>query len=353
MGESKQLPVGCYGVCSDDGSEGLITAHDIVVEIENLGEYFNKLNEGENSNLSMNLGLSNLGIEYGQSKFQDLHSQLITCLKDVLDEYKNRPANTHWDMGFVLQIVENAVSLIKEVSVKLSESPYQVLDSDKYQKQFLETLEPFTKTTGFNFGDPMYISHHFGGSFTENYHGEAEYERSRFNGIVRINQYCGLVEEIISSIEFRIKLLDGDRVEMLSNLDLVNRVGNMTDFSGRVFTKSESNNEYGPKKTGPWHENSLPLDGYYEKLLYELDAIDAMYSRMDTSNANWEDVITHLNCFFNRDLVEHVQHFFKDYSDISFYDGMEAGLTDMRNLENEYNRWYSRFEALKLNPHGF
>jgi len=345
--------MGCNGVCGKYGSQRLITHHDIVTEIEKIGEHFSFLNDVENSNLSMNLGLSNLGIEYGQNKFQDLHAELISSLRVVLDEYKNRPAETHWDMGFVLEPVKVAVSLIIEVSTKLSASPYLVLDSDKYQRQYLEALEPFTKVTGYNFGDPMYISRYGGGSFTKDFHGEEDFVSSPFNGLIRINQYCGLLAQIFASIEFRIKLLDGDRAEMLSNLDLVNRVGNMTDFTGREFTVNESNNEYAPKKTGPWNENSLPLDGYYEKLLYEMDAIDAMYLNVDSDETNWKDALSHFNCLFNRDLVENVQDYFKDSSYISYYDGLEAGLNDLQNLENEYNRWYTRFNDLRMHSNKF
>ena len=51
----------------------MITAKDIVTEIEKLGDHLSRLSAEENSNLTLNLGLSNLGIEYGQRKFQDLY----------------------------------------------------------------------------------------------------------------------------------------------------------------------------------------------------------------------------------------------------------------------------------------
>ena len=336
--------MGCYGVCSDDGSEGLITAHDIVVEIENLGEYFSRLSEEENSNLSMNLGLSNLGIEYSQSKFQELHSRLINELNDVLVEFKHRPTVTHWDMGCALDPIKTAVTLIIEVSTKLAASPYLILDAEIYQRQFQKALEPFSKLRGYNYLDPINISFLRGGDYSKDIHAEIEeIQGTSSSGIIRINQFCKLLEEIVASIEFRIRLLDGDRAELLANLEIINSVGSLSD-SGVDFTG---------RNNGPWDKDSLPLDEYYEKLLYELDAIDAMYLNVDSSGSKWDDVLEHFHCLFNRDLVEYVQNYFKDSSYISYYEGLEAGLDELRNREKEYDRWYSRFEELKLNSYGF
>ena len=344
MGESKQLPVGCYGVCSDDGSKGLITAHDIVVEIEHLGEYFSRLSEEENSNLSMNLGLSNLGIEYSQSKFQELHSRLINELNDVLVEFKFRPASTHWDMGCVLEPIKTAVTLIIEVSTKLAASPYLILDAESYQRQFQEALVPFAKLQHFNYLDPINISFRSCRDYSKDLHAEMEEIQGKSSsGIIRVNQFCKLLEEIVASIEFRLQLLEGDRTELLASLDLVNRMGNLSDSKVDLVGR----------KIGPWNKDSLPLDGYYEKLLYELDAIDAMYLNVDSSGSKWDDVLEHFHCLFNRDLVEHVQHYFKDSSYISYYEGLETGLEDLHYREKEYDRWYSRFEELKLNSYGF
>ena len=326
----------------------MITAKDIVTEIEKLGDHLSRLSAEENSNLTLNLGLSNLGIEYGQRKFQDLYAKVLSGLREVLEEYRERAITTEWDLGFVLEPVKSAVSLILEIDKNLSESPYKVLDSANYQESFKVILMPFEKLRWHNSLDPRRISFYSGGDYSKDLHGEIEdVPADSENALVRINQFITLLETIVDGMEFRINLLEGDRKELLSDLAIVNATGNLKTSYGLEYGGHEGSDSSNSNKTGPWSKESLPLDGYYDKLLKEFEAIDIMYLNVNPENANWEDVLNHFHCLFNADYVHNIQDLFKESELISHYEGLESGLRDLQSLEAEYNDWFSRFAHLR------
>jgi hypothetical protein len=333
--------MGCHGVCGNDGIFLVITSKSIVDEISKIGYELSKLNVEDNSNFKLNLGLSNLGIEYSQVKFQDLYSKLLFELNEVFEEYSKNPGRSHWDLGAVLTPVKVAVELVIEVAQKLSEAPYLVLESDQYQKRFKEALLPFVRLPGVNYLDPLRISLLHGRDYSLYVHGDSgEIPDKSSSALVRINQFLNLLEAIIDSIEFRIANLEEDRKEILEDLEAANRVGSLKT----VYGVSYSEDTYG--KHGPWSTRNLPLDTYLQKLKYEYEAIEVLYLGMSTEESTWEDLLFHLHGTFDSDFVADVRHYFEGSKNIWMYEGLNSGLDELYTLEREYSSWYSNFKEI-------
>jgi len=217
------------------------TAQDIVALIETLGGRLSSLETNQTSNLNLNLGLSNLGLVHQDPRFQTSFSSLLKELQEVYEEYKFRPAQTHWDLQAIYAPVSAATSLIHEILDQLAEDQYSVLDSTIYLSRFAEAAEPFRHLVGYNSRDPINISITRGLSYTYALHGErTEMEERSSSGLVRINQFSHLLNEINKSYELIREKLVGDAHEILNNLEIANEIPRISRLGDRKSTRLNS-----------------------------------------------------------------------------------------------------------------
>ena len=329
------------------------TAPDIVADIEALGARLSSLETNQTSNLNLNLGLSNLGLVHQDPKFQISFSSLLKELQEVYEEYKARPAQTHWDLLAPFSAVTDATILIHEVLDQLSEDPYSVLDGSIYLSRFSAASEPFNHLGGYNARDPIYISITKGKSYSYLLHEErTESEAESSNGIVRINQFMRLLGEIQRSYELIRDKLDGDAQEILNNLEVANDIPRVSRGGLNGFIEQFTRN---PK---PWSEERLPLDELMSRVDRELLCIYRLYLGINAGEANWDDILWHFEGLFDPEIVRGMTQYFSDEDGIIVtavgedepildYQGIGVGLDAIRKLDQAYDSWYSEFHDRK------
>ena len=329
------------------------TAPDIVADIEALGARLSSLETNQTSNLNLNLGLSNLGLVHQDPKFQISFSSLLKELQEVYEEYKARPAQTHWDLLAPFGAVTDATILIHEVLDQLSEDPYSVLDGSIYLSRFSAASEPFNHLGGYNARDPIYISITKGKSYSYLLHEErTESEAGSSNGIVRINQFMRLLSEIQRSYELIRDKLDGDAQEILNNLEVANDIPRVSRGGLNGFIEQFTRN---PK---PWSEERLPLDELMSRVDRELLCIYRLYLGINAGEANWDDILWHFEGLFDPEIVRGMTQYFSDEDGIIVtavgedepildYQGIGVGLDAIRKLDQAYDSWYSEFHDRK------
>ena len=329
------------------------TAPDIVADIEALGARLSSLETNQTSNLNLNLGLSNLGLVHQDPKFQISFSSLLKELQEVYEEYKARPAQTHWDLLAPFSAVTDATILIHEVLDQLSEDPYSVLDGSIYLSRFSAASEPFNHLGGYNARDPIYISITKGKSYSYLLHEErTESEAGSSNGIVRINQFMRLLSEIQRSYDLIRDKLDGDAQEILNNLEVANDIPRVSRGGLNGFIEQFTRN---PK---PWSEERLPLDELMSRVDRELLCIYRLYLGINAGEANWDDILWHFEGLFDPEIVRGMTQYFSDEDGIIVtavgedepildYQGIGVGLDAIRKLDQAYDSWYSEFHDRK------
>lgn len=325
------------------------TAKDIVAEIEALGARLSNLETDQTNNLNLNLGLSNLGLVHQDPKFQTSFSSLLNELQEVYEEYKVRPAQTHWDIQASFSAVSGATTLIHEVLDQLAEDQYSVLDSPIYLSRFLVAFEPFNHLGGYNTRDPIYISITSGKSYSYPLHKErTETETESSNGIVRINQFMRLLSEIQGSYELIRDKLDGDAKEIVNNLEVANEFPRVSRGGLNGFIDQFTRN---PK---PWSEERLPLDELMSRIDRELLCIHRLYLGVNAADASWDDILWHFEGIFDLEIVRGMTQYFSDEDGIIVtvvgektpsldYQGVGVGLDEIRKLDQAYDSWYSEF----------
>ncbi len=328
-------------------------AQDIVTEIEVLGARLSSLKTNQTSNLNLNLGLSNLGLVHQDPKFQFSFSSLLKELQEVYEEYKERPALTHWDLQAPLSAITDATTLVHEILDQLAENQYSVLDSSIYLSRFAAVSEPFKNLGSYNMRDPMYISITRGGSYSYALHAErTESELSSSNGIVRINQFMRLLGEIQRSFELIKEKLDGDAQEILNDLEIANEIPRVSRGGLNGFLQQSV---YNPK---PWSEKRLPLDELMSRIKKELLCIHRLYLGLNAGNASWDDILWHFEGIFDLDIVRGMTQYFSEEDEIIVttegdeppildYQGLSVGLDEIRKLDQAYDSWYSEFQDRK------
>lgn len=329
------------------------TAQDIVAEIEALGARLSSLETNQTSNLNLNLGLSNLGLVHQDPKFQISFSSLLKELQEVYEEYKARPAQTHWDLQAPFSAVTDATILIHEVLDQLAEDQYSVLDSSIYLSRFSAASEPFNHLGGYNTRDPIYISITRGKSYSYLLHEErTESEAESSNGIVRINQFMRLLSEIQRSYELIRNKLDGDAQEILNNFEVANEIPRVSRGGLNGFIEQFTRN---PK---PWSEERLPLDELMSRVDRELLCIYRLYLGVNAGDASWDDILWHFEGIFDLEIVRGMNQYFSDEDGIIVtavgeetpildYQGVSVGLDEIRKLDQAYDSWYSEFHHRK------
>ena len=329
------------------------TAPDIVADIEALGARLSSLETNQTSNLNLNLGLSNLGLVHQDPKFQISFSSLLKELQEVYEEYKARPAQTHWDLLAPFSAVTDATILIHEVLDQLSEDPYSVLDGSIYLSRFSAASEPFNHLGGYNARDPIYISITKGKSYSYLLHEErTESEAGSSNGIVRINQFMRLLSEIQRSYDLIRDKLDGDAQEILNNLEVANDIPRVSRGGLNGFIEQFTRN---PK---PWSEERLHLDELMSRVDRELLCIYRLYLGINAGEANWDDILWHFEGLFDPEIVRGMTQYFSDEDGIIVtavgedepildYQGIGVGLDAIRKLDQAYDSWYSEFHDRK------
>ena len=328
------------------------TGQDIVAEIELLGNRLGNLESSQTSNLNLNLGLSNLGLLHHDRRFQASFSNLLSEIQAVYDEYKNRPSETHCDLQAVLDAVKIATSLVHEVLNALADDEFSVLDASVFLERFAKANEPFSHLQSYNSRDPIYISMHAGGSYTDNLHGDStEMEEVSANGIVRINQFFRLLSEIQRSYELILERLNGDAEIILNNLETANEIP-LVGRRGLLSYLDTSGNS-----SNIWSEEVLPVDELIEKIQRELFCIDRLYLSI-TGAVAWEDFLWHLQGIFDREIVRGMTGYFEKEDglivtvqgeDLSIldYGGVADGMSEIRKLERAYESWYEDFQSKK------
>ncbi len=329
------------------------TAQDIVTDIEALGARLSSLETNQTSNLNLNLGLSNLGLVHQDSKFQISFSSLLKELQEVYEEYKARPAQTHWDLFAPFSAVTDATFLIHEVLDQLSEDPYSVLDGSIYLSRFSAASEPFNHLGGYNTRDPIYISITKGKGYSYLLHEEhTESEAGSSNGIVRINQFMRLLSEIRGSYELIRDKLDGDAQEILNNLEVANDIPRVSRGGLNGFIERST------PTLKPWSEERLPLDELMSRVDRELLCIYRLYLGINAGEANWDDILWHFEGLFDPEIVRGMTQYFSDEDGIIVtavgedepildYQGIGVGLDAIRKLDQAYDSWYSEFHDRK------
>lgn len=329
------------------------TAQDIVAVIETLGTRLSSLETNQTSNLNLNLGLSNLGLVHQDPKFQMSFSSLLKELQEVYEEYQERPAQTHWDLQAVFDPVNDATTLIHEVLDQLAEDQYSVLDSTVYLSRFSAASEPFYHLIDYNSRDPINISITRGLSYSFSLHGErTEMEERSSNGIVRINQFIHLLNEIQRSFEMIRDKLNGDEHEILNNLEVADEIplrrrGGIYEF----IQESEASFR-------GWSEENLPIDELFSKVDRELLCIHRLYFGIGSGDANWDDLLWHFEGMFDLEIVRAwTQYFLEedgvimtavgDEKPILNYLGVSEGMEEIRKIDQAYDAWYSEFHERK------
>jgi hypothetical protein len=329
------------------------TAQDIVALIETLGKRLSSLETNQTSNLNLNLGLSNLGLVHQDPRFQTSFSSLLKELQEVYEEYKFRPAQTHWDLQSVFDPVNVATSLINEVLDQLAEDQYSVLDSAIYLSRFAEASEPFHHLVDYNSRDPINISITQGLSYTYSLHGErTEMEERSSSGLVRINQFIHLLNEIQRSYELIRDKLDGDADEILNNLEVADEIplrrrGGIYEF----IQESESSFR-------GWSEEHLPIDELFSKVDRELLCIHRLYFGIGSGDVSWDDLLWHFEGIFDSEFVRGMTRYFLEEDGIIgtavgeeepilSYLGVSEGMSEVRKLDQAYDAWYSEFHERK------
>ena len=325
------------------------TGQDIVAEIELLGNRLGNLESSQTSNLNLNLGLSNLGLLHQDRRFQASFSNLLSEIQAVYDEYKKWPSETHCDLQAILDAVKIATSLIHEVLDTLADDELSVLDASVFVERFAKAIEPFAHLQSYNSRDPIYISMHAGGTYTDNLHGDrTKMEELSANGIVRISQFFRLLSEIQKSYNFILERLYGDAEIILKNLEAANEISlvGRRGLLGYLDTSGNSSNI--------WSEEVLPADDLIERIQLELLCIDRLYLSI-TGAVTWEDFLWHLEGIFNREIVKGMTGYFEkedglivtiegEELPILNYDGISEGMSEIRKLERAYESWYEEFD---------
>jgi hypothetical protein len=331
------------------------TANEIVTTIETLGTRLGSLEIHQTDNLNLNLGLSNLTLEYQDPKFQFSFSLLLKELQEVYEEYKTRPAQTHWDLQYAFDAVQNATNLIHEVLDQLAGDKYLILDSSNYLSRFLVASEPFSRLRDYNSRDPINISITQGHSYTYSLHGEqTEMQEKSSNAIVRINQFIHLLNEIQRSYELIRERLVSDANEILQNLEEANEI----PFVGRRELSESSQNSNSNQMT--WSADFLPVDELISKVDRELLCIYRLYLGVNAGAAGWDDILSHLEGIFDYEIVSGMTDFFTkedalfinvlgEESPSLDYQGIAEGLSQIRKLDRAYESWYSDFRSRLIN----
>jgi hypothetical protein len=329
------------------------TAQDIVALIETLGLRLSKLETNQTSNLNLNLGLSNLGLVHQDPKFQISFSSLLKEIQEVYEEYKFRPAQTHWNLQAIYDPVNAATRLIHEILDQLAEDQYSVLDSSIYLSQFAEASEPFHHLVGYNSRDPINISITQAGSYSYPLHGErTEMEERSSSGLVRINQFIHLLNEINQSYELIRDKLNGDAHEILNNLEVANGIPLIPRGGMREYMQQSESSFRG------WSEDRLPIDEIFTKVDRELLCIHRLYLGVNAGEASWDDILWHFEGIFYSETVRGMTQYFSAEdgiivseagNDLQFldYQGVGEGLGEIRKLDQAYDTWYSEFHDKK------
>ena len=328
-------------------------AKDIVAEIEKLGTRLSSLESKQTSNLNLNLGLSNLGLVHQDPKFQNSFSSLLKELQDVYEEYRVRPAQTHWDLQAVFDPVNDATTLIHEVLDQLAEDQYSVLDSTVYLSRFSAASEPFHHLIDYNSRDPINISITRGLSYSFSLHGErTEMEERSSNGIVRINQFIHLLNEIQRSYELIREKLVSDADEILKDLEVADEIPLRRRGGIYEFIQESEASFHG------WSEKNLPIDELFSKVDRELLCIHRLYFGIGSGDANWDDLLWHFEGIFDLEIVRGWTQYFSqedgvimtavgDETPVLNYLGVGEGLREIRKLDQAYDSWYAEFQDRK------
>ncbi len=329
------------------------TAQDVVALIETLGVRLSSLETSQTSNLNLNLGLSNIGLVHQDPKFQFSFSSLLKELQEVYEEYKIRPAQTHWDLQAIYDPVHIATSLIYEILDQLAEDQFSLLDSSIYLTRFADALEPFEHLLDFNSRDPINISITKGLSYSYLLHGDrTEMEEQSASGLVRINQFIHLLNEIQRSYELIRDKLIGDVPTILNNLEVANEIplrrrGGIYEF---IQESDTSFNE--------WSKERMPIDQLFSKVERELLCIYRLYGGISSGSASWDDILWHFEGMFDPEVVRGMTQFFSEEDGIIVtavgeedpildYLGVGEGMSEVRKLDQAYDAWYSEFQSRK------
>jgi len=328
----------------------LKTATEIVATIQTLGTRFGSLDMDQTANLNLNLGLSNLALEYQDPKFQFSFSLILKELQEVYEEYKTRPAQTHWDLRSAFDAVQNATNLIHEVLDQLASDKYLILDSSIFLSRFLVASEPFSRLRDYNSRDPINISITQGHSYTYALHGEqTTMQEESSNAIVRINQFIHLLNEIQRSYEIIRERLVSDADEILQNLEVADEIPHV----GRRELSESSQNSNSDHMT--WSADFLPVDALISKIDRELLCIYRLYVGVNAGTSGWDDILWHLEGIFDAEIVSGMTDYFTDEDALFInvlgeespsldYQGIAEGLSQIRKLDRAYESWYSEFK---------
>jgi hypothetical protein len=312
-----------------------------------------RLETNQTSNLKLNLALSNLPLDHQDPKFQFSFSSLLKELQEVYEEYKTRPAQTHWDLQSVFDAVNVATSLVHEVLDKLAEAQYLILDSSIYLARFSEASEPFCRLSNFNSRDPINISITQGLSYSYLLHGDrTEMEARSSSGLVRINQFIHLLNEIQRSYELIRDKIIGDAPIIINNLEVANEIplrrrGGIYEF----IQESESSFR-------AWSKEQLPVDELLTKVERELLCIHRLYLGISSGSASWDDILWHFEGMFDPEIVRSMTQFFSEEDGVIVnavgeedpildYLGVGQGMSEVRKLDQSYDAWYSEFQSRK------
>jgi hypothetical protein len=329
------------------------TAQDIVALIETLGVRLSSLETNQTSNLNLNLGLSNLGLVHQDPRFQTSFSSLLMELQQVYEEYKLRPAQTHWNLQAIYDPVSDATSLIHEILDQLAEDQYSVLDSTVYLSRFAEASEPFQHLVGYNSRDPINISITQAGSYSYPLHGEqTEMQERSSSGLVRINQFIHLLNEINQSFELIRDKLKGDAHEILNNLEVANGIPLIPRGGVREYIQQSEISFHA------WSKDRLPIDEIFTKVDRELLCIHRLYLGVNAGDVSWDDILWHFEGMFDVETVRGMTQYFSAEDgiivsevgdDLQFLDylGVGEGLSEVRKLDRAYDAWYSEFHDKK------
>ena len=161
-----------------------------------------------------------------------------------------------------------------------------------------------------------------------------------------------LLSEIQRSYELIRDKLDGDIHEILSNLEVANDIPLIPRGGLREYLQqSEANFQ-------EWSKDRLPLDELFTKVDRELLCIHRLYLGVNAGDANWDDLLWHLEGIFDSDIVRGMTQYFLgedgiivtvvgDETPILDYQGVGDGLREIRKLDQAYDSWYSEFYESK------
>jgi hypothetical protein len=172
------------------------------------------------------------------------------------------------------------------------------------------------------------------------------------SGLVRINQFIHLLNEIQRSYELIRDKLNGDAHEILSNLEVANEIPLIPRGGLREYMQQSAHNQ------STWSKEILPVDELISKVDRELLCIYRLYLGINAGTASWDDILWHLEGMFDVETVRSMTQYFLEEDGIIVtevgeevpildYLGLGEGMGEIRKLDQAYDSWYSEFRDRK------